>query len=113
MCIRDRNTSSDTASSTPKTSESKKSGSGNSNGDTGWFFAQVQVEYSLFNKKDNWDDMRRVVLLDNQSSENVFSNAELVRDIRPSKKALQLATNAGVLRTNQVCNSSHVWRSLV
>ena len=89
-----KNASADTASSTRKASESKKSGSDNSNGDTGWFFAQVQVEYSLFN---NWDDMRRVVLLDNQSSENVFSNAELVRDIRPSKKTLQLATNAGVL----------------
>ena len=39
-----KNASSDTAMSTPKASESKKSGSGNSNGDTGWFFAQVQVE---------------------------------------------------------------------
>ena len=46
--------------------------------------------------------MRRVVLLDNQSSENVFANAELVTDIRPSKKTLQLATNAGVLKTNQI-----------
>ena len=54
--------------------------------DSGWFFAQVQMELNLFHQETKWDDMRRVILLDNQSSENVFSNSELVHSIRHSDK---------------------------
>ena len=67
---------------------------------SGWFYAQVKV--SMFHQDKNWDDMRRVILLDNQSSENVFSNPELVHSIRSSRKTLNLATNAGILKTTQV-----------
>ena len=62
----------------------------------------AQIKISMFNQEQHWDDMRRVILLDNQSSENVFSNPDLVHSIRKSKKTLNLATNAGVLKTNQV-----------
>ena len=78
---------------TEKSSDTKE-------GNVGWFYGKVKV--SMMNQQRSWDDMKRVILLDNQSSENVFSNPELVNSIRTSKTTLSLATNAGVLKTREV-----------
>ena len=67
---------------------------------SGWFYARVKV--NMMNKNQDWEDMRKVILLDNQSSENVFSNPDLVHSIWRSKKTLNLATNAGVIKTTEV-----------
>ena len=72
----------------------------------------AQIKISMFNQEQHWDDMLRVILLDNKSSENVFLNPNLVHSIWKSKKTLKLATNAGVLKTNQMATVPHygdVW----
>jgi hypothetical protein len=49
-------------------------------------------------------DMQDKILLDNQSSVTVFSNKELVENIRDTNDTLTLHTNGGVLTTNQKCD---------
>jgi hypothetical protein len=41
------------------------------------------------------DEMRRVIILDNGSTVNLFCNDSLVHDITPSKEILEVSTNAG------------------
>jgi hypothetical protein len=63
------------------------------NGVTGFLFQQSCVE-----KLDKW------ILLDNQSTVNVFCNPDLVRNIRNATTSLQLRCNAGTVHVNQVAD---------
>jgi hypothetical protein len=42
------------------------------------------------------------ILLDNQSTVNVFSNPRMLRNIRPAKTTMNINCNAGVTRTKLI-----------
>ena len=44
------------------------------------------------------------IILDNGSTLSIFTNPELVEEIRKSKSTLEMATNAGMRLTNQQAN---------
>jgi hypothetical protein len=46
-------------------------------------------------------DMRNIILLDNQSTVSLFCNRDYVGNVWSVEKPLELATNAGILKTNQ------------
>jgi hypothetical protein len=50
------------------------------------------------------DVMQKWILLDNQSSVTVFSNKDLVKNIRATTDTLNLYTNGGILSTNLKCD---------
>ncbi len=47
------------------------------------------------------DAIRRCILLDSCSSMMIWSNPDMVSNIRETNKTLNLSTNAGVLSTNK------------
>ena len=67
---------------------------------------------SVENKKVKSCAQRNRVLLDSQSSVDLFCNPDLVSNIRPSKAKLNLVTYAEVLQVRQqadVANYGTVW----
>ena len=75
----------------------------------GW--AGVHLEHQFYQNSD----LRTWILLDNQSSTNIFCNKDLVKNIKKVKKEMYLNTNAGTLRSNKQCtipyfeNLDEVW----
>jgi hypothetical protein len=66
----------------------------------GW--SGLIVEQSLYNDdRDAKDRLKNCIILDNESTLSLFSNPDLVQDIRTSSKTLSLATNAGVKQSNR------------
>jgi hypothetical protein len=57
-----------------------------------WRGANVQFYQSI--------DMKNIILLDNQSTVNLFCSKNLVEKIRKVDEQLELASNGGQLRTN-------------
>ena len=57
-----------------------------------------------FNFHQGEDDMRNIILLDNQSTATVFCNEEMVENIRETKDTLYLSTNGGVMVSNLKAN---------
>ena len=53
-------------------------------------------------------DMRKLVLLDSDSTENFFCNNKYVKNIRPSEHTLVLNTNGGVMESNMICDVPHL-----
>jgi hypothetical protein len=64
------------------------------------------VEQSLFNddQEDAKHRLKNCITLDNGSTLSLFSNPDLVQEIRTSSKTLSLATNAGVKQSNREAN---------
>ncbi len=63
------------------------------------------VEQSLYNDdRDAKHRLKNCITLDNGSTLSLFSNPDLVQDIRTSSKTLSLATNAGVKQSNRKAN---------
>jgi hypothetical protein len=63
------------------------------------------VEQSLYNNdRDAKHRLKNCSTLDNGSTLSLFSNPDLVQDIRTSSKTLSLATNAGVKQSNRKAN---------
>jgi hypothetical protein len=63
------------------------------------------VEQSLYNDdRDAKHRLKNCITLDNGSTLSLFSNPDLVQDIRTSSKTLSLATNAGVKQSNREAN---------
>jgi len=60
---------------------------------SGWSGANMQFFQGM--------DMRNIILLDNQSTVSLFCNRDYVENVWSVKKPLELATNAGILKTNQ------------
>jgi hypothetical protein len=63
------------------------------------------VEQSLYNDdQDAKHRLKNCITLDNGSTLSLFSNPDLVQNIRTSSKTLSLATNAGVKQSNRKAN---------
>jgi hypothetical protein len=63
----------------------------------GWSGLLIKQKESLYNDDQGAKDrLKNCITLDNGSTLSLFSNPELVQDIRALRKTLPLATNAGV-----------------
>ena len=68
----------------------------------GWSGLLIKQKESLFsNERDAKDRLKNCITLGNGSTLSLFSNPQLVQDIRTSSKTLSLATNAGVKQSNR------------
>jgi hypothetical protein len=65
---------------------------------SGWAGAHINYGFAQTNRMHDW------ILLDNQSSVTVFSNRDLVENIRTTSETLNLHTNGGILSTNMKCD---------
>ena len=102
------NTNSSNSNSTADTASVSTTSTNNSS-NTAWTFAQIGQQLSSVKKEK---DLENVILLDNQSSEDLFGNSKLVRNIHTVDEALELNTNAGVIKNNQKAmlpNYGKVW----
>ena len=90
--------SSTNPTSTPSTDQTQSSESTRTNG---WAGTRIQYGFAQV------DTMQKWILLDNQSSVTVFSNKDLVTNIRTTQDTLNLHTNGGVLTTNLKCDIPH------
>ena len=63
----------------------------------GW--AGVHLEHQFYQSYD----LRTWILLDNQSSTNIFCNKDLVENIKDVKSRMDLNTNAGTLTSRKQC----------
>ena len=61
----------------------------------GW----VNLHFSFFQSKE----MKKLVLLDSNSTDTVFCNKTYVTNIRKSDKPLILKTNSGTIVTTEIC----------
>jgi hypothetical protein len=83
--------------------ESYKSTISKASSQIGW--SGLIVEQSLYNDDQNAKHrLKNCITLDNGSTLSLFSNPDLVQDIRTSNKTLSLATNAGVKQSNHEAN---------
>jgi hypothetical protein len=84
--------------------ESYKSTTSKTSSRIGW--SGLIVEQSLYNDdRDAKHRLKNCITLDNGSTLSLFSNPDLVQDIRTSSKTLLLATNAGVEQSNHKANA--------
>jgi hypothetical protein len=75
--------------------ESYKSTTSKASSRIGW--SGLIIEQSLYNDdRDAKHRLKNCITLDNGSTLSLFSNPDLVQNIRTSSKTLSLATNAGV-----------------
>lgn len=66
-----------------------------------WSKLNNQVHFQAANFVQGAANMKDIILLDNQSTVSIFSNKNLVNNIRPSTMGtLLLHTNGGVLKAN-------------
>ena len=71
----------------------------------GWSGLLIEQKESLYNDdRGAKDRLKNCITLDNGSTLSLFSNPELVQDIRTSSKTLSLATNAGIKQSNREAN---------
>ena len=91
--------SSTNPTSTPSTDQTQSSESTRTS--NGWAGTHIQYGFAQV------DTMQKWILLDNQSSVTVFSNKDLVTNIRTTQDTLNLHTNGGVLTTNLKCDIPH------
>ena len=85
-------------------SQTQRTTSGSVSTITGWGGVHMQFFQS--------DNMRDVILLDNQSTVSLFCNSKMVRNIRRVDEELALQTNAGTLVTDmraEVPQYGEVW----
>jgi hypothetical protein len=83
--------------------ESYKSTTSKASSRIGW--SGLIVEQSLYNNdRDAKHRLKNCITLGNGSTLSLFSNPNLVQDIRTSNKTLSLATNAGVKQSNRKAN---------
>ena len=81
---------------------------GNNDGIFSW--SNFQNEYGMTQRAD--DNMKDVILLDNQSKVDYFCNQNFVQEITPSMQTMILQTNAGNKLTShkaKVPNYGGVW----
>jgi hypothetical protein len=55
-------------------------------------------------KQSNGENLRAWILLDNQSTVNVFCNPTLVRNVRSAQRPLALKCNAGTVNVTKVAD---------
>jgi hypothetical protein len=85
----------------PKSYSAAASGEvGKAAGNTKWSFLMSSNMDEHTNLLHDGLNLREVILLDSQSTTNIFCNPEFVEDIRPADTPLCLNTNGGVLITN-------------
>jgi hypothetical protein len=58
----------------------------------------------IFQQSTNNEDLQQWILLDNQSTVNIFCNPNLVTNIRDTPRSLVLKCNAGTVRVNQIAD---------
>jgi hypothetical protein len=84
--------------------ESYKSTTSKASSRIGWSGLLI-VEQSLYNDdRDSKHRLKNCITLDNGSTLSLFSNPDLVQNIRSSSKTHLLATNAGVKQSNREAN---------
>ena len=77
-----------------------------------WAFSQFPMEHAMFAQTSA--DMRNWILLDNESTVDLFCNRDMVSNIRDAGQTLVLATNGGPAQITQkatVADYGEVWFS--
>jgi hypothetical protein len=73
-------------------------------GGDGFMFAHLNTDGFLINQSNGNENLREWILLDNQSTVNVFCNPNLVKNVRTAEKPLKLKCNAGTVSINKVAD---------
>jgi hypothetical protein len=68
------------------------------------FMFQLQSVNDFSFQQSGDEDLRRWILLDNQSTVNVFCNPGLVRNVRRAPNPLELKCNAGVVHVDKIAD---------
>jgi hypothetical protein len=71
--------------------------------DCGFMF-NMMTSGSLFQQQSHAENLRSWILLDNQSTVNVFCNSNLVKNIRATPNPLLLKCNAGTIKVNKIAD---------
>ena len=74
----------------------------------GWQAISTQ-DACMFENTDEFEYLKDRILLDNQSTADIFCNAEYLKDIREVDEVMSLKTNAGVLECNQKATLGRLW----
>jgi len=95
----EQSTSKDSTSTLTTTQESKSS----SGTKTGWAGCHVQFMHA--------QDMRKLILLDSESTTSVFCNPDYVENVQKLDDTLELHTNGGPMLTDEVCEVNKFGKS--